>query len=58
MLIQDSTWDKIRERFTEDEKKILRAHVTGETVCPRGIVVDADALPKELREKLQIGVRQ
>jgi hypothetical protein len=52
MLITDSTWERIREQFSEDEKKALRCHVTGETICPRGIVVDEDALSAELRDKL------
>lgn len=53
MLITDETWNRIREQFDEDEKKALRAHVTGETICPRGIVVEESELPAELAEKLK-----
>lgn len=42
MLLRDTEWEQVREQFTEDEKKALRAHVTGETICPAGIVVEAD----------------
>ena len=53
MLITDVTWNRIREQFSEDEKKALRAHVTGETICPRGIVVEESELSAELAAKLK-----
>ena len=40
MLVRDSEWNKVREHFTEDEKDFLRKCVTGETICPRGFVID------------------
>jgi hypothetical protein len=39
-LIRDTTWARIRERFSEEEKAELRQHICGETICPRGFVVD------------------
>lgn len=56
MLITDAAWDKIRHQFTEDEKKALRTHIAGETICPRGICVDETALPAPLAEKLKAAV--
>lgn len=53
MLIRHTTWEEIREQFTEDEKTELRSHVTGETICPAGIVIDETALPEELATKLR-----
>lgn len=53
MLITDTTWNRIREQFNEDEKAHLRAHITGETICPRGIVIEEGRLSAELAEKLK-----
>ncbi len=53
MLITDATWNKIRDQFNEDEKALLRAHICGETICPRGIVVNESVLPTALAEKLK-----
>ncbi len=53
MLITDVTWNRIREQFSEDEKALLRAHITGETICPRGIVVEESELSTELAAKLK-----
>jgi hypothetical protein len=51
MLIRDSVWESIREQFSEDDKVELRKHVTGETICPRGFVVDTENIPEPLRQK-------
>jgi hypothetical protein len=51
MLIRDSVWSAIREQFSEDEKAELRSHVTGETICPRGFVVDAENVPQPIQKK-------
>jgi hypothetical protein len=48
MLIRDV----IREQFSEEEKVELRTFVTGEAICPRGFVVDAENIPKPLQSKL------
>ena len=54
MLLENRTWDKIREQFSEDEKMLLRAAVTGEVFCPwRGWVLDPDRLEAELRKKIE-----
>jgi hypothetical protein len=53
MLIRETTWAKIREQFTEDEKQQLRDASNGQTICPPGTVVDEDRLGAELREKLK-----
>jgi hypothetical protein len=37
-----SDWDNIRENFTDMEKKMLNEAITGETICPRGCVVDEE----------------
>ena len=40
MLIRMDDWERIRGNFSEEEKSILNANITGETICPRGIVID------------------
>jgi ABC-type phosphate/phosphonate transport system substrate-binding protein len=52
VLIRLTTWEAIREQFTDDEKDALNAVATGETICPRGLVIDEDKLAPELRDKL------
>lgn len=42
MLLKMSDWERIRENFTEMEKKLLNEAISGETVCPRGCIVDED----------------
>ena len=49
MLIRDGVWESIRERFSEDDKVELRKHVTCETICPRGFMVDAESIPEPLQ---------
>ena len=52
MFITDKTWDEIRDQFSEQEKSNLRKYVTGESICPKGIIVDEYAMTKELSDKL------
>lgn len=53
MLIRDTTWSEIRECFTEEEKVALRECVAGETICPRGFIIETDDLAPALRDKLR-----
>lgn len=57
MLIRDSVWEKIREQFSEDEKVKLREAITGEAICPKGVILDPDALDKALAAKLSAAMR-
>ena len=52
MLLRMSTWDKIREQFTEDEKSLLNRAIVGEVICPRGCQIQEEVLPAELLRKL------
>jgi hypothetical protein len=52
MLIREAVWSKIRAQFTEAEKAALRRQVTGETMCPRGLLLDAQKLDPKLAQKL------
>jgi hypothetical protein len=52
MLISDATWKRIRERFTEEDKQALRDAYLGETICPKGIVIDEARLDNELRTRV------
>lgn len=52
MLITDNFWESIRENFTEEEKKELYESISGATICPKGITIDADKLDEDLLDKL------
>jgi hypothetical protein len=52
MLISDATWKRIRDRFTEEDKQKVRDAYLGETICPRGIVIDEARLDNELRTRV------
>jgi hypothetical protein len=52
MLVHQTTWDKIREHFSSEEKLEMREAVSGETVCPPGVILDGSKLSLELRAKL------
>jgi hypothetical protein len=53
MLIRHETWDQIRDQFSEEEKMDLRECVTGECICPPGLIIEeSDLLPERL-EQLQ-----
>lgn len=40
MLLRMSDWERIRDEFTEMEKKMLNEAITGEVICPRGCMID------------------
>ena len=42
MLLRMSDWERIRENFTEMEKKLLNEAISGEVICPRGCIVDEE----------------
>lgn len=52
MLVLQTVWLEIRDEFTHDEMQALRAAAVGETICPRGLHIDVDALDIALAEKL------
>lgn len=52
MLVLLSVWNEIRDEFDAKEKLALNAAAVGETICPRGLHIDADALDAALAEKL------
>jgi hypothetical protein len=58
MLIRHSTWGMIRSHFSEIDKEDLRNVITGETVCPPGIVIDPDKLVPELASKIKRLVKE
>ena len=53
MLIREEKWELIRHLFSEEEKEILRGFIIGESICPRGWILDQDALPQSLEVKLK-----
>lgn len=56
MLIRDSEWNKIREQFSDEEKSELRKADIGESICPRGTIIEATKLPLALRMKVAAAV--
>ena len=59
MLVRESAWNKVRDYFTETEKAVLNGAYTGETICPRGIVIDLEKAGETGRklEELLRGVK-
>lgn len=46
-------WERIREKFSDEEKKLINeAPRAGESICPKGVFFDEDALPENLFVKL------
>ena len=52
MLIRMSDWERVRVEFSQAEKDNLNKAITGETICPRGLMIDESQAPSEAR-KLQ-----
>ncbi len=55
-LIRDSVWETIRDQFSDSEKVNLRQAITGQAICPKGVIVDVDLLNVALRDKLTAAV--
>lgn len=53
MLLRMADWDRIREKFSEDEKIKLNAAINGETICPRGCTIDEEKLGEGLSRKIR-----
>jgi hypothetical protein len=58
MLLLHSVWIEIRDEFTADELRSLKAAAVGETICPRGLHIDTDELDSALAMKLATLVSQ
>jgi len=59
MLLRVSDWEQIRTKFTDIEKKLLNESISGETICPRGFIIDeskASDLIIKIRSLLKKGV--
>ena len=52
MLITMKTWNAIRDGFEQSEKDALNSAITGQTICPQGIVIDERELTPALKLKL------
>lgn len=53
MFVANSTWNRIRAEFSEQEKNELRSAIAGESICPPGLMVDDRRINPELVAKLQ-----
>ena len=58
MLVRMDDWVEIRGAFSQEEKELLNRAVTGEAICPRGLILDRDALPPDLVTKLTASLPQ
>jgi hypothetical protein len=54
MLMSMHRWEEVRQWFNEDEKTQLTLAVTGDAICPRGLIVDDKKLSAALRAKLKL----
>jgi hypothetical protein len=52
MIIRHTIWNEIRDQFTEKEKAALNGAITGQAICPPGILIDEDRLERPLRVKI------
>lgn len=53
MLVTMKRWEEIRGLFNEQEKKMLNDAITGETICPRGVVIDTAKVNIRLVERIK-----
>jgi hypothetical protein len=58
MLLRMVDWNRIRDKFSEDEKTKLNAAINGETICPRGCTLDEQKLGEELTGKIMQAKRE
>lgn len=58
MLLRMKTWETIRGQFVQWEKDQINAAISGETVCPKGIVLDEQVLPENLNAKLKFAIEK
>jgi hypothetical protein len=57
MILAMTTWGRIREQFSDDEKAQLNAAIRGEILCPKGVVLKETKMRPELLEKLKMAIR-
>ena len=55
--ISNRRWERVRDRFDEDDKSRLLAAKVGEIISPRGVVLDLDQIQPELRSRLEEALR-
>jgi hypothetical protein len=55
MILTLEKWETIRHLFDEVEKIALNSVITGETLCPRGVVIDEKRLSLKILGKLAKG---
>lgn len=44
MFVRNATWNRIRSEFSEQEKSALNEAMTGEIICPPGMMLDLGKL--------------
>ena len=52
MLVRYKTWGENRDLFSEEEKAVLNANITGEVICPSGLTVRVNKDTRPLLIKL------
>jgi hypothetical protein len=58
MLVTMKRWNNIRYLFEQWEKDQLNAAISGETICPKGIVINEQVLPESINSKLKFALEQ
>jgi hypothetical protein len=53
VIVTAAVWERIRDDFSENEKEQLRGATCGDSICPRGAILDEETLGAELRAKIQ-----
>lgn len=58
MLLRMKVWEAIRVRFVQWEKDQLNAAIVGETICPKGLIINDQVLPESITAKLKVAMEQ
>ena len=53
MRVWMTAWERIRENFSEEEKRLLNSAIVGEMICPKGLELNEEKLPWKLELKLK-----
>jgi hypothetical protein len=52
LRVLETEWERVREQFTDEEKRALRRAIEGEMICPKGVIINiADAGPAGVKLK-------
>jgi hypothetical protein len=54
MVLSLRRWEEIQQWFSKEEADEMSRAITGESICPKGAVIDGEKLNPALREKVEM----